>query len=245
VRWSGLSNYTQALSDSKLGTALVHVAAIGVVQIPIMLLVALVLALLLDRRRSVAPSAFRTAFFFPYSVPTVIAGLLWSFLYVPELSPFPSLLSHLGLTFPTFLSPKLVLWSVANIVTWEWTGYNVIIFTAALQAIPTQLYDAARVDGASEFQIARKIKLPLIAPALVMAGFFSIIGTLQMFNEPQILSGSASAITSFFTPNIYIYNMTFANQNPYYASSVAVILGVLTLILSFAALRATRRVSGL
>lgn len=244
ITFVGLANYIQAIQDPLFIGGIERVLLFGVVQIPVMLFAALALALLLDRRRTYGRGFFRTAMFLPYAVPSVVAGLLWSFLYVPALSPFPHLLQALHLPAPNVLSPQLVLWAVANIVTWEWTGYNMIIITAALQAIPQEVYDAARIDRASEWAIAWRIKVPLIAPALVLTGLFSIVGTLQLFNEPEVLTASTANITSSFTPNIYIYNLAFSEQDPYYAAAVAVVLGLLTLILSFGMLRLTRRFSG-
>jgi multiple sugar transport system permease protein len=244
VAFVGLENYLQAIQDPQFIGGIERVLLFGVVQIPIMLMAALALALLLDRRRTRGRGVFRTVMFLPYAVPSVVAGLLWSFMYVPALSPFTRILSSLGGAMPNVLSPALVLWAVANIVTWEWTGYNMIILTAALQAVSLEVYDAARIDGASEWAMAWRIKVPMIAPALVLTGLFSIVGTLQLFNEPEVLTASTSNVTASFTPNIYIYNLAFSNQDPYYSAAVAVILGLLTLLLSFGVLRLSRRFSG-
>ena len=123
---------------------------------------------------------FRLAFFVPYAIPGIIAALLWGYLYDPALSPIVKGISGLGLGTPDFLGARAVLWSIANIATWAWTGYNMLIIFAALQAIPTDIYESARIDGSSGFHIAWHIKIPLVAPALVLTGIFSIIGTLQL-----------------------------------------------------------------
>lgn len=240
----GLANYAQAISDPAFYHSLTRVLLFGVVQVPFMLVAALALALLLDRPVVWLRGFFRTVYFLPYAVPAVVAAILWSFLYVPSLSPFVQLFQDAGLGRPDVLSPELVLWAIANIVTWEWTGYNMVILAAALQGIPTELYDAARVDGASQAAIARWIKIPLLSPALVLTAIFSIIGTLQLFNEPEILTASTANITSSYTPNLYINTLAFTEQNPYYAAAIAVVLAMVTFALSFGVLRLVRRYSG-
>jgi multiple sugar transport system permease protein len=187
---------------------------------------------------------FRLAFFVPYAIPGIIATLLWGYLYDPGLSPFVKGASALGLGAPDFLGPQAVLWSIANIVTWAWTGYNMLIIFAALQAIPSELYESARLDGASGWRIAWNIKIPLVAPALILTCIFSIIGTLQLFNEPFVLSTISNNISTSYTPNYYAYYTAFGNNNYYYAAAIAVMLAIVTCILSFGFLRVTRRLSG-
>lgn len=240
----GLHNYSRALTDSTFYSGLRNVVVLGLVQVPVMLALALALALLLDSAQVRLRRTFRTAMFVPYAVPTVISAILWGFLFVPELSPIVRILKDMSLPAPNILSPGLVLWALVNVVTWEWTGYNIVILVAALQAVPSELYEAARVEGASEWHIVRHIKLPLVSPALVMTAIFSIIGTLQLFNEPTVLSANTTSINSVYTPNMYIFNLAFSAQNPNYASAVAVVLAVITFFLSFGALRLVRRQAG-
>jgi multiple sugar transport system permease protein len=108
----------------------------GIVQIPVMLAFATVLALLLDSAAVRFRRFFRLVYFLPYGIPGVIAAILWSFLYLPGLSPVVAALQHTGFGTVNFLGADSTLWSIANIVTWEYTGYNMLIIYAALQAIP-------------------------------------------------------------------------------------------------------------
>src|SRR5437764_198874 len=133
-----------------------------------------------------------------------------------------------------------VLWSIANIATWAWAGYNMLIIFAALQAIPTEIYESARLDGCSGFRIAWYIKIPLVAPALILTCIFSIIGTLQLFNEPSVLTTISNNISTSYTPNLYAYNTAFGNNNYYYAAAMAVALALVTCVLSFGFLRVTQ-----
>lgn len=244
IIFNGLGNYKDVLSDQTFFTGLVRVLLFGVVQVPIMLGLALLLALLLDSQSARWKGFFRTAFFIPYAIPGVVAALVWGYLYTPQLSPFVQLAKSLGLGGLDFLSAGTVLWSMANITTWTWTGYNMLIIIAALQAIPTEIFEAARMDGCSGFKIARYIKVPMVAPALVLTCIFSIIGTLQLFTEPLVLSSISNNVTTGYTPNLYAYYTAFNNNNYYYTSALCVILAVVSFILSFGFLKFTQRYSG-
>jgi multiple sugar transport system permease protein len=243
ISFGGWANYAQAFTDSIFYQSVLRVLKFGAVNIPVTLILALILALLLDEPYTPLKRFYRIAFFLPYAIPSVIAALLWGFLYYPQLSPITAVLHQMGISVD-FLGTGAVLWSISNIVTWAWAGYNMVILLAALQAVPTELYDAARMDGASRFAIVRYVKIPLIAPALILTAIFSIIGTLQLFNEPEILSGISNNITSTYTPNIYIYNVAFHNGNFYYAAALATVLALVTFIFSFGFLWLTRRYAG-
>jgi multiple sugar transport system permease protein len=244
VGFNGLGNYADVIRDPNFYTGVGRVLLYGIVQVPVMLGLALVLALLLDSTVVRFKGFFRLAFFVPYAIPGIIAALLWGYLYDPALGPLVKGASALGLGSPDFLGPHSVLWSIANIATWAWTGYNMLIIFAALQAIPTEIYESARIDGSSGFHIAWHIKIPLVAPALVLTGIFSIIGTLQLFNEPQVLTAISNNIPTSFTPNLYAYYTAFGNNNYYYAATISVVLALVTCVLSFGFLRVTGRQSG-
>lgn len=244
VSFNGFANYVDVLHDVNFYTGVGRVLLYGIVQVPVMLILALILALLLDSTIVRLKNFFRVAFFVPYAVPGIIAALLWGFLYNPALSPFNAIAQALGGHGVDFLGAGIVLWAIANIATWTWTGYNMLILFAALQAIPGEIYESARLDGASGLRIAWAIKIPLVAPALVLTGIFSIIGTLQLFNEPQVLTTISPNISSSYTPNLYAYYTAFGNNNYYYAAAISVVLAVITCILSFGFLRVTQRQSG-
>lgn len=233
-------NYALALGDGSFITSIGRMFLFGVVQVPIMIIAATILAFLLESASARWPGLFRAAYFLPYGVPGVIATILWTFLYVPGLSPVIDVASWMGIQVD-FLGAGTVLWSIANIVTWSYTGYNMLIIVAQLKSIPTELYEAARVDGASPFRIARSIQVPLIAPALMLTTVFSIIGTLQLFAEPQVLQSVAPAIDSQYTPNLSAYTTAFAYNDYNVAAAQAVLIALVAFILSFAFLRLTNR----
>ncbi len=237
---AGLSNYTDALHDQAFLDSIKRVLLFAVVQVPVMIVLAVALALLLDSISARGVKLFRAVYFLPYGVPGVIASILWGFLYTPGTSPILDLLRHVGLH-PDLLGSHTVLWSIANIVTWEFAGYNILVITAQLQTIPSDLYEAARIDGASAWQIAKTIKLPLLRPAIVLTTVFTIIGTLQLFAEPLILKPVSTGINTDYTPNLSAYNSAFANNNYHLAAAQAVLLALTAFVLSFGFLRLVAR----
>jgi multiple sugar transport system permease protein len=225
--FGGVSNYVRAFQDSDFLQSLAHILLFGVIQIPLMLLLATAMALILDAAKGSASKFFRTAFYLPYTVPSVIAGLLWGYLYSKNLSPF----NQISGIKTDFLSSQLILFSIGNIVTWTWTGYNMITLYAALQNVPTDIYEAARIDGASTWQLTRYVKLPLLRPTLTLTTIFSIIGTMQIFSEPFVLR-PLGYVPDNITPNTYLYLTVARDSNFGYGAALAVVLAVFTLLLS-------------
>lgn len=241
--FAGLENYTLALGEADFLEGFGRVLLFGVVQVPLMLVLATVLALLLEHVGDRWAGLLRASFFLPYGVPGVIASILWGFLYIPGVSPITDLLGRVGAA-PDFLSYDTVLWSLANIVIWEFAGYNMLVIVAQLKSIPQELYEAAKIDGAGAWQTALRIKIPLIRPALVLTAVFSIIGTLQLFSEPLLLKPLTSSITTDYTPNLSAYNDAFANNNISLAAAKSVLLALVACALSFGFLGMVNRGDG-
>ena len=230
----GVDNYRQALSDPQFWEGLARVGLFLAVQVPIMLGIALLVALAVDSGRLYGRSFFRIAVFLPYAVPAVVASLMWGFIYGTQFGLVGNINDAFGVSLPNPLSPSLVLASIGNIVTWEFVGYNMLIFYSALKVVPRSLYEAAAIDGAGEWRIIASVKLPAIRSALVIATIFSIIGSFQLFNEPSILQKLApNAITNDFTPNLYTYSLSFSGQQHNYAATVAIVMGVITAIIAY------------
>jgi multiple sugar transport system permease protein len=238
----GLDNYVRAFGDASFWEGVRRMVIFGIFQVPIMLGLALVFALLLDSGAAWFTTLFRLGFFIPYAVPSVVAALIWGYLYGPTFGPFSQITDSLGLPSPAFLSEAWMLPSIANIVTWEFTGYNMIIMYAALQAVPKEVRDAGAVDGAKPWQIALYIRIPLIFPAILLTGVFSIIGTFQLFNEPRVLQANApGVITPGYTPNLYAYSLAFVNQEYNYSAAVSFALGAVVVVFSYVFMLVTNR----
>lgn len=242
----GIENYIKALQDPIFWSGVRHVLTFGLIQIPVMLGIALVAALILDAAVTRWRTIFRLGFFVPFAVPAVVAALIWGYLYGQSFGPIAQIAHWLGQAPPIFLTQGTIIVALANISTWQYTGYNMLIMYAALKSIPPELYEAARVDGATGIQIARFIRIPLIFPAIILTFIFSIIGTLQLFTEPQIMNVIApSAVGPNFTPNIYVYTLSFMNRQFDYAAAIAFTLAVVTAAVASVVLYVSRRRGGL
>ncbi|WP_373279100.1 carbohydrate ABC transporter permease [Arthrobacter globiformis] len=231
----GLDNYARALGDPQFWSALGRVSLFLAVQVPVMLVIALVVALALDSGRLYGKSFFRISIFLPYAVPAVVATLMWGFMYGTRFGLVGNINQAFGLNLPSPLSSELVLASIGNIVTWEFIGYNMLIFYSALTVIPKSLYEAAEIDGAGQLRVIAAIKLPAIRGAIVVATIFSVIGSFQLFNEPSILKSlSPNTISTYFTPNLYAFSLSFSGQQYNYSATVAIIMGLITMAIAYA-----------
>jgi multiple sugar transport system permease protein len=238
----GVDNYIDAFSDKSFTSGVGRVALFMIIQVPLMLFLALVFALILDSGRLWTPKLFRVGIFVPYAIPTVIAALMWGFLYGQDFGPFADLADALGLPAPTFLDEGTMLYSIMNVSTWTYTGYNMIILYAALRSIPTELYEAAAVDGANPVRTAIHIKLPLLRPAILLCAIFSVIGSFQLFAEPQIFFSIApGVIGKDYTPNLYVYNLAFSDARLNYAAALSFLLGALVFVVSYFVMYASRK----
>lgn len=200
----GLDNFSAVINNAGFWQGMGRVFLFGIIQIPIMIILALALALLLDSTAAHCQKIYRLTYFLPYAIPGVIAAIVWIYLYQPASSPLLYPLEILGWKINLF-DHSIVLYAMTNVTTWTYTGYNMLIFFAALQAVPPEIYEAARIDGASEWTIARRIKIPLLSSAALLAVLLSIIGTIQLFNEPAMFQKVASL------PNNYMPMMMGIN----------------------------------
>jgi multiple sugar transport system permease protein len=240
--FAGFANYRQALGDPLFREGVLRMARFLAIQVPVMLAISLVFALILDSGRLRLARLIRLGIFVPYAVPGVIAALMWGYLYGPDFGPFAQMARHIGLGTPGFLTHRWILASMANVVTWEFVGYNMIIMFAALQAVPKELHEAASVDGAGPFRVAWHVKIPAIRPALLLTLIFSVIGTFQLFNEPKLFGVLApNAVGTAYSPNLYVYNLVFVNQQLNYSAAVSFLLGGVIVVVSYLVLLATNR----
>jgi multiple sugar transport system permease protein len=235
TQFVGADNYTEAFQDPQFWSAFGRVALFLAVQVPIMLFLALLLALAIDSGRLYGASFFRISVFLPYAVPAVVASLMWGFMYGTRFGLIGNIDKALGVTLPDPLSPHLILSAIGNIVTWQYVGYNMLILYSALRVVNPSLYEAAAIEGAGQVRIIWAIKLPAVRGALIIATIFSIIGSFQLFNEPAILKPLApNSITTYFTPNYYAYSLSFSGQQFNYSATIAIVMGVATMIVAYA-----------
>jgi multiple sugar transport system permease protein len=234
--FAGLANYQQVFTDSEFWDSVIRVLIYGLILVPTMLGLALVFALILDTPRARLRRFGRLSIFLPYAVPSVIASLLWGFLYLPAVSPLNFLLRAAGLPEPDLLRDN-IMGAVVNIGVWGGVGFNMLVIYTALRAVPSDLYEAARIDGCNELQIAWRVKIPQVMPAIIMTTVFSTIATLQVFSEPTTLRPLTNSLPSTWTPLMKIYTDAFVRNDLYTAAAASIVIAAATLVLSFGFLR--------
>jgi multiple sugar transport system permease protein len=182
----------------------------------------------------------RIVIFLPYAVPGVIATVLWGFMYLPTTSPFTVALNTVGLPGIDFHNSG-VYGGLANIAVWAGVGFNMVVIHTALRSIRTEIYDAAKIDGANEWQVALRIKIPLLAPALTLTLLFSLIATLQAYSEPATLRALSNTISTSFFPLMKIHRDAFGTDDVSGAAAASVVLALGTLVVSLGLMRVLQR----
>ena len=234
-KFVGFQNFQYAITSGNFWSGVGRVLLYTLIQVPIMIIAALALAIVIDSFVVKHVTGFRLGYFLPYAIPGVVASIIWVYLYNGQISPIVKGLAAIGVNVD-FFNKNIVLGSMANITTWTFTGYNMLIFYSSLSTIPHSLYEAASIDGASEWQIVKSIKLPELKGSLAITVIFSIIGSFQLFNEPSILQNMVpgNSITTYYTPNMYAYNLSFAGNQSNYAAALAITMAVITMAIAYA-----------
>ncbi|MEV5163535.1 sugar ABC transporter permease [Streptomyces werraensis] len=232
--WVGLNNYRLILTDPAFHDVLWHNGLILVLSLAVQGPLAIGLALLLNRRIR-GRSTIRVLVFVPYIISEVIVGTGWSLMLQSD-GAVNGLLRATGLgslEADWISDPDLALWTLMAVITWKYLGFAVILMLAGLQSIPDEIFEAAQIDGASYWQIQRRITLPLLGPTVRIWAFLSIIGSLQLFDLVYIIWGqyvSGTAGTS--TMAIYMLAQGRNAGNYGYGSAVAVVMFVISLVVA-------------
>ncbi|MFB6709751.1 carbohydrate ABC transporter permease [Streptomyces sp. NPDC056333] len=232
--WVGLNNYKLILTDPAFQQVLWHNGLILVLSLVIQGPLAISLALLLNQKIR-GRSIIRVLIFVPYVISEVIVGTGWS-LMLQSSGAVNDLLQHMGLGFlqAEWLSnPDLAIWTLMGIISWKYIGFAVILMLAGLQSIPEELFEAAQIDGASYWQIQRRITLPLLGPTIRIWAFLSIIGSLQLFDLVYIIWGPYVAGTAgTSTMAIYMVAQGRNAGNYGYGSAIAVVMFLISLVVA-------------
>jgi multiple sugar transport system permease protein len=240
--YSGLSNYSSVLSSPDFWAGVRRVLLFAVIQVPVTIGLAAFFAAIFDLGVARFGRFFRVVFFMPFAIPAVVGALMWSFLLLPQLGPYSRVASSLGFPGTDFYSSSLILPTIILIVIWEWTGYNMTILYTALKSIPRDVVEAAVLDGATFSRVILRVKLPMIKPALVMLVFINLVGALQLFTEPSVLSAfQPQAVSYSFTPALYVYNTSIGSGEYNLGAAAAVVLGLLIGAISVVSLAWRRR----
>jgi ABC-type sugar transport system permease subunit len=246
--WIGLENYTELFEQDPVFTgALKHTLYWAVVTIPLQMGIGLALALVLDRSVRFR-GFFRSVYFLPAVMSSVVIVFAWTWIYNPEVGLLNTVLGWFGGEGQAWLSePDHALWASMVLSVWRYAGFSMIFYLAALQGIPTQLYEAARVDGASWWYQTRRVTIPMLAPMTWLLILLGIIGALREFEVIWILTrGGPADATNLLS--VLVFKEAFEASRPGYAAAIATVLLVATAIASALVLiglrRAQRRVAG-
>ncbi len=241
TKWVGLANYRALLHDGDVraafGVTILLAAGIVIAEV----VIGLALAVGAQRRMAWARPIFRSAFFVPLLVSGASISIVMSYVFDPQFGVLNYYLHLIGLPQVPWLSST---WgSIATImivVVWQQLGFTFIVFSAALGAVPRELIEAARVDGAGGWRVFQKITVPMISPSILFTATVGVIGTLQLFDQPYVLThgGPGTATT---TVVLDIYQQAFQNLRFGYASAISVILFIVVLIATYLQFRISRK----
>ncbi|WP_435176709.1 carbohydrate ABC transporter permease [Halorussus sp. AFM4] len=224
LQFVGLSNYQRLLGDALFHQAMYNTLFILLVQVPLMIAIALSLAVALDASFVRLRGIFRTTLAVPVSANLVAYATVFVLL-MQEHGLVNYALGLVGIgPIPWFSSDFWSRMTIVGAVTWRWTGYNMIILLAGLQNVPEQLYEAAEIDGANRLQKFRYVTLPQLKPVLLFVAVTSTIGTFKLFSEPLIVSEAGASAEATRTIVQYIYEMAFVQFQLGYASALTWVL---------------------
>ncbi len=236
MTWSGVGNYSMLLHDQVFWKSLRNTFSIGLLSAVPQLMVALGLAHLLNYRLR-GRLFFRVALLAPYATSVAAAALIFQFIFQQNDAGFANWALHLVGVRP--IAWESGTWSaqlaVATIVMWRWTGYNTLIYLAAMQAVPGELFEAAALDGAGRWQQFRNVTVPALRPTILFTVIVSAIGSLQLFGEPYLFGGSGQGINGgpdnqYSTLALYVYRLAFNSEHLGRAAAVAWVIFLIAVL---------------
>lgn len=219
----GIANYQRILNHSVFHIAVGNTLKIVAISLLVQMPLALFLALLIYKKTP-ANAVFRLVFFLPYILAEVAAGLIWSFVFDGNYGVTASIAQSFGLGNVFILSdPDLAFMAIMTVIVWKYFGFHMMIYIAALQSVPQDQIEAARIEGASRWQVVRYVQIPHIRPAIAVSAFFAIIGALQVFDVIiPLTNGGPSNQTHTIVTYLYTFGLTRLNIG--FGSAVGVIL---------------------
>lgn len=219
MEWVGLANFTEMMGDRLFWKAIGNTLIFLMIHVPLQIIGALIIAEVLNHKL-VARGFFRAAFFLPVVVSGVAVTILWKQLYSTDLGILNQLLSVIGIgPVPWITSPRWAMPSIAIMATWKNVGLYIVIFLAGLQNVPRQLYEAAKIDGATTIQQFFYITVPAINPAMVMVVILSTINGFNLFIEPYVMTGGGP-MNSTLSAVLYVYKQAFNFFRMGYAATI-------------------------
>lgn len=234
MQFIGLNNFAYIVTDPIFGQALLNTLEIWIMSTIPMLFFALVLAFLLNMRTR-SKFLFQVCYFLPNITSIVAITLIFGSLFSPQFGLINLVLTSLHLPAVQWLTETWPMrWAVAIMVIWRWTGYNSLIYMAGLQSIPSDFYEAARIDGSNTWNIFRYITVPLLRPVILFTVITSTIGGMSLFTEPQVLFGNDGGVGhAGLTMALYQYWQAFPSDRYGYGAAVSWVMFFIILIFTF------------
>lgn len=239
----GLENWQRLFSDPVIPACIWHNLALVAVAVFIEIPLAFAIALVLARARVFGRNIYRTAYFFPVVLAVTVAGVLWSWVYNPQYGLLNEGLRAIGLdqlAKPWLGDSKLVMPAVLLVTVWRFTGFYIIVFMAALESIPQDIYDVATLDGTSLWQLGIHVLVPMLREVIVVAIAIAITASIKRFDEIYVMTMGGPVHDSELLAT-YMYKQAFLSFDMGYASTIAFFLFLLTLALVVVQLQSMRR----
>ena len=234
LQWNNFENYKTLIMDPQVGKSLLAVLKFGLISLPVSILVPLLLAMLMNNRHLKAAPIFRTLFYLPYIIPFVAAVFIWGGMLNSETGWINESLRWLGVQNPPLWVDSVTWVYPAYVILGIWgIGNGMLIFLSSLQNVPTELYDAAKVDGAGWFATTFSVTFPLISPVIFYTLVLAIVELFQYFLVPLVVkngTGAPDGATMFY--NLYLYKTFFVFQNMSYGSALAWVLFIIILAIT-------------
>lgn len=229
----GLANYKEMFTDSQVWRALLNTFEYAVIEVPFSIIIALVLAVLLNRKMK-GRSAYRTIYFLPMVAAPAAVAMVWRWLYNSDFGLLNHVLTSIGLPKANWISsPKTAVVFVAIVGIWSVIGYNMVLFLSGLQEIPGDYYEAAEIDGASGFRQFVSITIPLISPTMFFVTVTRVIAALQVFDVIFMMIDKANPALPTTQSLVYLfYQYSFVEGNKGYGSAIVVLLLIIIMIIT-------------
>jgi len=229
MKFAGLYNFNFLLHDPLFWKSLRNTLIFLIIHIPLQIIVALVIANILNQK-IIARGFFRASFFLPVVVSGVVITILWQQFYSFETGLFNTILSRIGMTkIPWLINTKFAMPSIAIMATWKNVGLYIVLFLTGLQAIPSSIYEAADIDGATARQKFFHITIPMLNPTMIMVLILSTLGGFSLFIEPYVMTGGGP-INSTLSCVLYIYKQAFYFNHMGYAATLAFTVAFIIMI---------------
>lgn len=234
LEYVGLDNYIRLFKDPTFKTALFNTVLYLIIQVPIMIVLALVFSVILNDATLKFRGVFRTAIFLPAVTSLVAYSVIFKYMFAGDGIINKTLMSLSIISEPIYwlTDPFWAKVVIIIAITWRWTGYNMIFYLSSLQNVDNSIYEAAKIDGANAFQRFTKITIPMLKPIILFTSIMSTIGTLQLFDEVMNITGGGPG-NATLSISQYIYNLSFEYTPDFgYAATVSYVIVVIVVILS-------------